>query len=661
MTGIWRFARMAPAEINQDPVQGEFFSRTADLPGRLVREAIQNSLDARHGSETVRVRFVFSGNQGALNIARAAPYLEGLLPYVEASSVDTDMPEVGDAIEFEEEASALEGAVKCFEKPMTYLAVEDFGTKGLIGNTSANRPREEGNDFWGFFRSIGISPKGDSAGGSWGLGKWVFPDASVINSYLGITQRRHEENRWLLMGMAALRTHLLNEAKYRPYGFFALASDRSDEHWLPLPIDDDDEILEACGDFGLERIDGPGLSVIIPYPKQELKPSAIASSVCVHYFLPIARGDLVVEIVHPEEGTRTISSETILLEVDCLTPSERLAESPDSLRRAIQLAKWAITLSSDHVADVSLESPFGAVDEATLADLRQRYDQRERLAFRVNMDVRPRSGTGRQASSFHIYLERADDLSEGHDYFIRGHLHLPEIDYIRGYKARALVIVDGQSPLGHMLRDAENPAHTRWNPSAQRLRERWIGGPRRVREIQTFCASLLRSLIERPEAQQKDALADLFPGQPERGSGQTRSQRQGTGTSTRIFPPISGPSPFVMSPTAQGFSVRGDSPSETIVGSTWDLRFAYDVVRGNPLKRFDAGVRQGTPDFSLYEDHLQVECSGADVEISGHNSMRIRIAQQGFRLLVTGLDDRDIVVDLRPAQESGSGEAVDPP
>ena len=57
----WRFARMTRAEINQDPVQGEFFSREADLPGRLVREAVQNSLDARREpGQPVRVRFVFS-------------------------------------------------------------------------------------------------------------------------------------------------------------------------------------------------------------------------------------------------------------------------------------------------------------------------------------------------------------------------------------------------------------------------------------------------------------------------------------------------------------------------------------------------------------------------------------------------------------------------
>ena len=42
----WRFARMSPSQVNQDPVQGEFFTAAADLPDRLVRESIQNSLGA---------------------------------------------------------------------------------------------------------------------------------------------------------------------------------------------------------------------------------------------------------------------------------------------------------------------------------------------------------------------------------------------------------------------------------------------------------------------------------------------------------------------------------------------------------------------------------------------------------------------------------------
>ena len=42
--------------------------------------------------------------------------------------------------------------------------------------TSPN-PADNEHFYW-FFRNIGRSGKRDEDAGSWGLGKWVFPDAS---------------------------------------------------------------------------------------------------------------------------------------------------------------------------------------------------------------------------------------------------------------------------------------------------------------------------------------------------------------------------------------------------------------------------------------------------------------------------------------------------
>ena len=80
----WRFRRMMPSEINQDPVQGEFFTAASDLSERVVRESLQNSLDARLGDEPVRVRFTFSGESGALPADVAARYVHELAPHIQA-------------------------------------------------------------------------------------------------------------------------------------------------------------------------------------------------------------------------------------------------------------------------------------------------------------------------------------------------------------------------------------------------------------------------------------------------------------------------------------------------------------------------------------------------------------------------------------------------
>ena len=330
---------MMPSEINQDPVQGEFFTSASHLSERVVRESLQNSLDARRGHEPVRVRFTFSGESDALPTDAAARYLRQLAPHIQAD------PSADAA-----ERDAIDEALARLAGPMPWVTVEDFGTTGLAGDIEANDPNELGNHFWGFFRSIGISPKGEDAGGSWGLGKWVFPDASLVNAYLGAT-RRASEDHTLLMGMAVLRTHTVNGTKYPPYGQFAAETDTRDDEWLPLPIDsrdDPDFVLQTLMDFGLDRLDHPGLSVIVPYPKDELTPASIARAAITQYFLPIVRGDLTVEIRAPGERQRTISADTIAREVvDIPMPPSEDAhdeESPDSLAGVIRLAHWAIQL-----------------------------------------------------------------------------------------------------------------------------------------------------------------------------------------------------------------------------------------------------------------------------------------------------------------------------
>ena len=650
----WRFARMSPSQVNQDPVQGEFFTAAADLPDRLVRETIQNSLDARRPGETVKVRFAFSGAEHALPVEKAQPYLFGLRSHIQA---------VADGPADSAEAAAMRAALECLDQPMTYLTVGDSGTTGLLGDVDANREREVGNDFWGFFRSVGISPKGEDSGGSWGLGKWVFPDASSINAYLGVT-RRDGEIRDLLMGMAMLKTHHLSDGnKYPPYGYFADASDSEDDEWLPLPVDSSGSpnglVAQAIRDFGLDRrLEGSGLSVVVPYPRESvegddeaaLTPATIARAVVIQYFIPIVRGDLEVEIVKPGERRREINEETIEAELGHIARPRRDDNTLQALRDAIRLARWATGLAED--AHLEVPVPTGRDSDlhgVNLSALREDYDRGDPLAFRLNLDTRRRDPAANTKVNFRLYLERDDDLPRGHDYFVRGHLRIPEMDFIRNYKARALLLVEGESDLGHMLRDAEGPAHASWDPHAQRLKDRWIGGYARVLRVRRAAQLILQRLVERPEERQFDALADLFPSNLDAERG--RSGRQRTGTENPdtpspgpIVPRV--PSPVRLSNIEGGFSFRA-SPGAAPAGSTWDLRFAYDVIRGGKgraFRQFEQGVSQKAPDFSM-RNGLSVNQDGCEHEVLSENAVRVDVLRDDFRLTVTGFDERDVLVE----------------
>lgn len=54
----WVFLPQREGEINSDPFSDEFFAGKS-LAASLVRESVQNSLDAQHGTDPVRVRFTF--------------------------------------------------------------------------------------------------------------------------------------------------------------------------------------------------------------------------------------------------------------------------------------------------------------------------------------------------------------------------------------------------------------------------------------------------------------------------------------------------------------------------------------------------------------------------------------------------------------------------
>lgn len=659
MSGVprWRFARMPPSQVNQDPFQGEFFTSSSDLPRRLVREAVQNSLDARRGSEPVRVRFVFSGEEQALDPERAGRYLRGLEPHIRALSERAHGD--GHSPTDSQEAAAITEALALLDQPMTYLAIEDFGTTGLSGDTGANPERAEGNDYWGFFRSVGISTKSEDAGGSWGLGKWVFPDASIINAYFGLTNRIAEGNI-LLMGMALLKTHRIGSDKYPPYGYFAAASEDEDDTWLPMPVDSDDdrEFVDTLLDLNIERLDGPGLSVVVPFPKDELTPDTISRAVLTQYFLPIVRNDLIVEISRPSgsdaRSPTIIDSDTIRetarrLRVPSAGSDERDDETPHSLSRGISLAEWAIGRGADdHLrlpAPISKDSlPSGL----SFDDLRERYERGERLAFRCEFPrgVQRQGSKSRSAAAFFVYLERADDLEHGHDYFVRGHLRIPDMDHLRSQKSRALIYVDSHSELAHLLRDSEGPAHGRWDPHAQRLKERWAGGFQRVQGIRRAAVMLLKILSERGTDAQVDALADLFPGDTDPRSRRGPGSRPGpVAPDPPPIPPVP-PSPLLVMRTANGFSIRPSRRPITLAGTAFAVRFAYDVARGDAFRAYESGAAAGLPDFSLDDGTLAVEHRGCGLSVSGPNELRLAIHDEDFEASITGFDGRDVIVKL---------------
>jgi len=289
----WHYRTVQPNEKERNPVPGEFFSEQAIAqPSQaLVREAIQNSLDAHTSDEPVTVRFYLSGTTKALSADRTKFWFGDAWDHLAAPKNGLSGP-----------------PTKSDACP--YLVVEDFGTTGLQGDPSQYQSSEDDreNRIFAFFRAEGVSQKSGQQGGRWGIGKTVFPRSSRISSLVGLTVRE-DDRAHLMLGTSTLFCHSVNGKRYAPDGFMGEVG----EQGKVLPIEDTRVIQLLERDFTLQRGNEPGLSIVVPYFDPKISVGDIAKAVVSEYFYPILLDRLIVRIHSPEDGRPiTLDSETLI-------------------------------------------------------------------------------------------------------------------------------------------------------------------------------------------------------------------------------------------------------------------------------------------------------------------------------------------------------------
>ncbi len=629
----WRFRRMQPGEMNIDPIEAEFFSTEAlgSMADALVREAIQNSLDARRPGENLSMRISVALADAALDGPEKRDYTNGLAPHLNASRSGLTKPPPAD-------------------EPLSYIAIEDFGTRGLQGDPALSEDEEIDvenglrNDFFFFWRNIGRSRKHASELGRWGLGKTVFQAASRINSFFALTRRANDERR-LLMGQSVLKIHKLDGQRYYPYGYFGCFAED-----FAMPVEDEAWTERFCAHFGLARGHESGLSVVVPYPDPELTAPVLVDSIVRHYFMPIIAGDLSVEVLHDGESVR----------LDASTLFDYLAESADggnpNLQRVFRLARWGIELPRrDHVA---LEPPpeeyaprwaddFLSPD--VLDRLRRRFDAGEPVALTVPVWVKPADDES-ALSRFDLYLERDEGLNHADDHFVRDGITIAGVRASIPKGIRAIVNVRDRA-LSALLGDSENPAHTEWQERSPKFKDRYRHGPYTLRYVKNAPREIVR-LLTRPAAgrdfrllQQLFSLeipteddlihVDKPDDEPGQGDGEDDAAIETVGSDRQIE----------LQKLKGGFRLRGSGNEEK--GPRYAaVRVAYDVRRGNALKQYQL------PDFELDKPPIRVSTKGAEIHRCEQNFLVFGIGAADFELTVRGFDlHRDIRVKVLAGEE----------
>ncbi len=628
MTGCptWKFRQMQPGEMNIDPIEAEFFSTEAlgSLADALVREAIQNSLDARLPDEQLRIRISFPNPDKVLNRERKNPYLRGLWEHLNANrSGLTNLP------------SSTE--------PLNYVVLEDFGTRGLQGDPTQSEDVDLNvstarNDFYYFWRNVGRSRKHAAELGRWGLGKTVFPAASRINAFFAFSIRA-DDRRTVLMGQAVLKIHKLRDQRFYPYGYFGQF-----DNGFALPVEDAARVDSFSHDFLISRQDEPGLSVIVPFPVAELTPRAILASIIRHYFIPIISGDISAEVV--DDGKSELLDAHTL---DSYISRDSWDDAP-RLGRLLELARWGVHLPREEYA--RLKAPPAAkaprwdddcISDDALAKLRGRFNAGQPIAVNVPVWVKPAS-SDHVPSQFDVYLERDDSLSSAEEHFVRDGITIAGVRAAMQKGIRMLVLVRDQ-PLSELLGDSENPAHTEWQERSPKFKDRYHHGPFTLRYVKNVSRELVRAMTRPTEDRDFDLLRDVFAldiptedavKDPRKG----RDDKPGTEDTgeTMGVETVGSDRFFQLQKLHGGFRLSGNGDGKAMprIAAVW---VAYEVRRGNPFSQYQL------PDFELDKTPIVMQAEHAKITRRGRNLVVLWIQDPHFRVTVKGFDvHRDIRV-----------------
>jgi len=627
----WWFNQMRPSDKAREPIIGEFFATEAtSRPGEaLIREGIQNSLDARLGDGKVRVRVYLSGRAGAASGNRLTKFLEGLGQHLNARDNGLRNP-------------------PSLDEDCPFLVFEDFGTTGLTGDPVALWPEEgQPNRFYHFFRAEGRTDKGEGDIGRWGVGKQALLRASRINTIFGYT-RRHDDNRSVMMGISVLRSHSVNGIRYMPDGWFGRPpADPSRES--VRPIEDEDFIDELRNIFNVSRAEEAGLTVVIPWYDPDITEHDLIRAVFRGYFWPILRDRLEVKLTWPG-GELTLDRGALEREV----PDDMNEE----LLPLIRLADWATGQSEDKRVKADgvrghswTQEPFS---QSALSNLRDQYRQRRMIAVRVPLQIREKRGNVRE-SFFDVFLHNDGSEERRVPTYIRQGIIIPAVrQRARGVPRGlwSLVVVEDM-PAASFVGDAENPAHTQWEKDSSNFKGKYAHGDKILDFIIRSPMEIARRLEEQEAREDKMILLDFFHLPPSVTGTPTiqpmPEKKTGRGPDQKGPPEKGPPKPYLIESANTGFAVAANPKARLEVPVCVVVRAAYHVRSGNPFKRYDPA------DFD-FAHHIKAEVKGATILKKSRNTLVARITSPDFRIKLMGFDPRrDLRVDVREAEDTNAG------
>lgn len=617
MKPCWHFNEHRPRDTTHDSANDAFFTadKLANLSEALVREGIQNSLDAA-ARDTAGVREVHI----RINLVHdPAPPAQVWLK----SAFDSSR---------EHFAKGVHGNDVIAVGPSGYLSFEDFGTTGLTGNVKAHRLSESANNaFWAFFRAIGISAKGEDKLGRWGIGKQVFPTSSRVRAMFGITNRADTPSR-VLMGAAVLRSRTIGESDFDAHARYGLHLD--DQHPI-LPVQDAKELDEFIFAFGLQRGNKPGLSIVVPWIDARITAEDLRRGVVRNFFWPLLRGELTVEI-QAEGNIWQLDAETATKQLDLLEPAEA---------EAVRLAEWAAFAKGVEIVKLPVAAATKPVWTSTgdglfppdiIATIRTRLETTGKTGIEIPVRVRPKGGQETQGKFLIFY---APCKEAGHPtIFLRDGIVITDVARAPSGASYSLVVVEN-GPLARLLGDSEGVNHTQWQRNSDKFNDRYVWGPETINFVSRAVGEFLRRLHPGGAQKAPELLLDLFFVKSEDASTERKakpSPEKGGETSAKGGGAEAKPRRYELQRVQNGFVLVPGKTPPTAYPVTIRIEAGYAVRRGDGIDKWGADDFR----FVIAPLHYEPKTKGATVLSESGNQLTVELRQPDFIVGVSGFDRR---------------------
>ena len=597
---IWPHVGAAPVSQGLD---SEMFDRV-NFPysETFVREAIQNSLDARLSlSEPVRIHFTFHEDV----CGQRKAFLANVIKFRE--KVELEIPEEWSA-----------GRIK-------WLVVEDFNSKGLSGPLTRRT-----SNFWNYWLNFGLSNKDGSGRGGRGIGRVTFLIASRLQSVIGYT-RRSKDGASAVCGMSVLRPQRDGNNFLSTHAYLAREENDSiyrlhnSEHFH-------EQIRNAFCFTGYDQEFTSGLALAIPYPHDDLVPEGILAAAIENFAPAIMSGTLVLNV----DGKELNASTIVEIAEDV---SGRFND--EAIKTDVKRYLHLINRASEDVPEKIkwIGSNFDDLREMDVVkSMQERLDNNQDIVLNIELPLV--QNDNQMDVTIKAIIATTPLEKKPLDRLFRGGMSLPEVR-TRSPGELDLILMVEDKQLTTYLNFCEGKAHLNLLESkeiAQRLSEKGYSDIYKVKRLVKNLPENLRTLLA-PEI--SEPVADVFikffsiPGDEPAKKPLPKEPGPNDDPDDPIPPPRI--SPFQVDDLRDGLRVRGNPEyTEWPVNLTVTLAYA------------DGSRRPSWSEFDFRLEHLSLRHEDCHIKTKEKNKIRALGCGPECSINVTGFDtNRELDTSIR--------------